>query len=122
MAQPFDPAAVAAAREGGNGQRKIALWQLIVALLGLCVVFGGIVWALATELGSSRTDVKVLERSRVEQAAQISNLTRRQEIDEERIGKLERGVDIQDTRNTAMERQHSGIYEAIERLRAAQKR
>ena len=117
---PFVGAAMQATRAAYSDERKISLWQLIVAISSLGVLLGGIIWSLAAEVTNLENRVRAFEREQTSQDSSTAYIRRRQEINEERIGKLETQSALDDQRYAAMEKQHAEMFAAIRE--AARKR
>jgi len=114
IAEHFPLLGMVAAARGGI---RVELWHLVVAIIGLGIVlgttFGGIVWSEAHAQTQLAEEVKQLKHDAEVDRANASYTRRRQEINEERISKLETDSALMKEFESRMVREHADIYMAI---------
>lgn len=103
----------------------VKVWHFVVAILTMIGAFGGtvasLVYVQADRNARMEKDITYLREDQQRQDSLTSDIKRRQEINENRIGRLEQEAAVEDQRYGAMQSEHARIYGAIEGLRTPRK-
>jgi hypothetical protein len=112
---PLIGAAVGAVR--ATSKTEVSLWQLIVAVVGTVIglgsLFGSSVYWLARQQAETEGWIHVINAQQAAQDAIIARIAQRQDINNERISRLESATAVLTANADRLSHEHAEIYQAV---------
>ena len=96
---------------------KVEVWQLVVSIMALAVTFGTIVYLQSRQQAMMEEQIRTLIQYNANQDSVTAYVRRRQEINEDRISKLETEAALTTAFQDRMVREHADIYNEIRKSR-----